>query len=55
MLFPLLWQESFNVEAVFVALAKAIKGKNTAQEASQGSDVNLGQKPAAEAGSCGSC
>ena len=49
-----MWQESFNVEAVFVALAKAIKGKNTAQEASQG-DVNLGQKPAADAGSCGSC
>ena len=47
-------QESFNVEAVFVALAKQIKGKNAAPEQGPGSVLNQGSAPAADAGSCGS-
>lgn len=43
------------MEAVFVALAKQIKGKNAAQEVGPGSVLNQGSKPAAEAGACGSC
>ena len=48
-------QESFNVEAVFVALAKQIKGKNAAPEQGPGSVLNQGAARGADAGSCGSC
>ena len=55
MVFVVLPQESFNVEAVFVALAKQIKGKNAAQAEGPGSVLNQGSKPATDAGACGSC
>ena len=45
-------QESFNVEAVFVQLAKQIKGKNTAPPPAQGSVLNQQPQGAKDGCAC---